>query len=29
MLRYLAFVALQAAATVVVLLTEPMGVSWV
>jgi hypothetical protein len=29
MLRYLAFVAIQAAAIVLVLLTEPMGVSWV
>jgi len=29
MLRYLTFVTLYAAATVTVLLTGPMGVSWV
>ncbi len=29
MLRYVTFVVLQAAAVAVVLLTEPMGVSWV
>jgi hypothetical protein len=29
MLRYSTFVMLQAMATVVVLLTEPMGVSWI